>query len=194
MGAARYIRIEAGIEYASPDFIDSDFDFRRYYLRVRGRVRLANLGLTDLFGYVGSSDGELPPQRYFIADYHNPVFFKMAGMNTTGEVNFGGDRVVQIYAVQDFGTNMFRNSGSKYLKKIPFGLTIHGGAMWSEFTREPMLADSSLRQAPTVYGEIGFGLNNLTPFLMPFNLAVNFSWQLTAYDTRKFAFMIDFKL
>lgn len=194
MNASRYLRIEAGIEYASSDFIDNDFNFRRYYVRIRSRVRLAGFGSTDLFGYVGASDGELPPQRYFIADYHNPGFFKMTGMNTTDEANFGGDRIAQVYAVHDFGTNMFRNSGDKYLKKIPFGLTVHGGAMWGEFSRKPMLVDDSLRQAPAVYSEIGFGLNNLTPFLMPFNLSVDFTWQLSAYDTRKFAFMIDFKL
>jgi hypothetical protein len=191
---ARYIRIEAGIEYASPEFIDNDFNFRRYFVRVRTRVRLANLGITDFFGYIGSSDGELPPQRYFIADYHNPGFFKLTGMNTTDETNFGGDRIAQVYAVYDFGTNVFRNSGDKYLKKIPFGFTIHGGAMWTEFKREPTMVEDSLRQAPTVYSEIGFGFSNLTPFLMPFNLAVNFTWQLSTYDTRKFAFMIDFKL
>jgi hypothetical protein len=191
---SRFVRMEAGIEYASPDFIRNDYDFRWYYFRLQSRIMLSGSGLMGLTGYIGSSDGDLPPQRQFIADFHDPDFFKQTGFSTVGENSFTGDRVAMVYAVDDFGAHMFRNSGIEFLKKLPVGFTIHGGAMWIEFRRPPMLSEESLRTAPTAYSEIGFGLSNLTPFIMPFNLAINFTWQLSAYDTNRFSIMIDFKL
>jgi hypothetical protein len=192
--SVRYLKLEAGIEYASPDFIDNDFDFRRYYIRLHSRLTATGMGTTRLQGYVGSSDGHLPPQRYFIIDFHDPDFFKTTGFNTVKEINFGGDRAAAFYIMHDFGTNIFRGTGDRYLKKIPFALSFHGGAMWTEFARKPLQADPSLRSAPTAYSEIGFGLNNLTPFLMPFNLSINFTWQLSTYGDSDFSFMFDFRL
>lgn len=194
MGSSRYIRVEAGLEYASPRFIDNDFDFRRYHIQLVSRLMFGGLGITRLRGMIGSSDGSLPPQKYFIVDFHDPNFFKTAGFNSVGEDNFGGDRMASVYAIHDFGTHLFRNSGDRYLKKIPFGLTIHGGAMWTEFKRRPTLFDPSLREAPTVFGEAGFGLSNLTPFLMPFNLSINFTWHLSDDRIGKFYFLYDFRL
>jgi len=192
--ASRYIRLNAGLEYASPRFIDNDFDFRRYYLQLESTAMIGGLGIASLTGMIGSSDGSLPPQKYFIADFHDPDFFKSTGFNTVMEDNFGGDRMALFYAIHDFGTHMFRNTGDRYLKTIPFGLTIHGGAMWSEFSRRPEIPDASLREAPTVYGEIGFGINNLTPFMMPFNLSVNFTWQLSHYRLKRFYLLYNFRL
>ena len=192
--APQYIRMEAGIEYASPDLIANDFDFSRYHVSLKSRFRAVGLGITELTGYAGSSEGELPPQKYFIVDFHDPDFFKTTGFNTVRENNFGGGRIAAVYAVHDFGTHMFRNSGDRYLEKIPFGLSIHGGAFWTDFRRGQTSRDVSLRSAPTVYSELGFGLNNLTPFMMPFNLSVNFTWQLSTYNTDKFSLMFDFRL
>lgn len=191
---ARYVRLEVGMEYASPDFVDTDFDFRRYYIRLRGRVGFLGLGTTALRGYAGSSDGALPPQRFFVADFHDPNFFKATGFNTAKETNYAGDRIACLYAVHDFGVYMFRNSGIGPVKRIPFGFSVHGGALWSEFHRQPMLDDPSVCAAPTAYTEIGFGLHNLTPFLMPFNLACNFTWQLSGYATETFTILVDFRM
>ncbi len=188
----RYTRAKAGIEYASPDIIDNDFHFRRYYLEMRGRYRIPELGIMSLFGYLGSSDWEMPQQRLFVADYNDPYMFKKLSFSTFGENNFGGDRIALIYACHDFGKYMSRNSGVELLKKIPFGFAVYGGAFWSEFKNSPV--DISLRTAPTAYTEIGFGLTNLTPFMMPFNLSAYFTWQLSAYDTEPFAFSIGFDI
>jgi hypothetical protein len=188
----RYTRAEAGIEYASPDIVDNDFHFRRYYLEMKGRYRIPELGIISLFGYLGSSDWELPPQKLFIADYNDPYMFKKRGFSTFGENNFGGDRVALIYAYHDFGKYIFRSSGVELLKKIPFGFAVYGGAFWSEFRNSPV--DISIRTAPTAYAEIGFGLTNLTPSLGLFNLAAYFTWQLSAYDTETFIFSVGFDI
>ena len=135
----------------------------------------------------------MPPQKYFIVDFHDPNFFKSTGFNSVKETNFGGDRAASVYGVHNFGSRMFRKSGIEILQKIPFGLSVHGGAFWTEFEREPMMIDASLGTAPTAYSEIGFGLYNLTPFLMPFNIALHFTWQLSPYKTERFSWLFDFQ-
>jgi hypothetical protein len=192
--ALRYIVLESGIEYASPKFIANDFDFRRYYLRMRIRTQIGRLGTTRLTGYIGSSDGELPAQRYFIVDFKVPEFFSASGFHTLHENNFAGDRAAMVYASHDFGPYIFRSTGDMYLKKIPFGLIIFGGAMWTEFSRPSSIHDVSVLSAPTAYTEIGFGITDLTPFLMPFNLAMDFAWQLSDYRTRRFIWSFGFNL
>ncbi len=192
--APRYFIIESGIEYASPRFIDNDFDFRRYHMRLRIRTQIGRLGITRFSGYVGSSDGRLPPQRYFVVDFNVPEFFSASGFHTVHETNFAGDRAAMLYAAHDFGPYIFRSSGDRYLKRIPFGLVLYGGTMWTEFHRPEILHDRSVRTAPTAYAEIGFGITNLTPFLMPFNLAMDFTWQLSDYDTRRFTWSFGFNL
>ncbi len=192
--AMRYFVVETGIEYASPQLIDNDFDFRRYYLRLLVRTQIGRLGVTRLTAYAGSSDGRLPPQRYFIVDFNVPEFFSASGFHTLHETNFAGDRAAGFYVAHDFGPYMFRSSGDRYLKKIPFGLAIYGGTMWTEFERPEALHDRTVRTAPTAYSEIGFGITNLTPFLMPFNLAMDFTWQLSNYNTRRFTWSFGLNL
>jgi len=192
--APRYLVIESGVEYASPKFIDNDFDFRRYYLSLSIHTQIGRLGMTRISAYAGSSDGSLPPQRDFIVDFNVPEFYSASGFHTLNETNFAGDRAAGVYAAHNFGAYMFRSSGDKYLKKIPFGLVLYGGSMWTEFRRPEMLHDWSVLTAPTAYTEIGFGITNLTPFMMPFNLASYFTWQLSDYDTKRFTWSFGFDL
>jgi hypothetical protein len=186
----QFTRLEFGGEYASPNLIDNDFYFKKYFIELQGHYRLPELGALELFGYAGASTEILPPQRLFIIDYLVPYMSKRRGMLTTGENNFGGDRVALLYGRLDLGPYIFRNSGLKYLKKIPFNLTLHGGLMLADFHNSPV--DSSLRVAKTPYTEIGFGFGNLMPFIAPFNLSLEFTWQLSAYDTNRFSFGFDF--
>jgi hypothetical protein len=191
----QYIRIDAGMEYASPDFIDNDFDFRRYYLSIYRRQRTFGTGITSIFAYAGKSEGTLPPQKHFIVDYHDPEFYTGRTFNTLDECNFEGNRVAVIRANHDFGPYMMRWTGEGFFGKIPFGLSLHGGVFWTDFKDHPFETDNGFsRIAPKAYSEAGFGFNNLTPFLMPFNLAIYFSWQFSAYDTEHFNWRISFKL
>ena len=191
--AAEYFQGRIGMEYSSPDFIRSDFDFRRYFIECQWRTKASGWGMTTLTGYAGTSEKQLPPQRYFSIDFHDPDFFKNGGFNTTKEGNFGGDRAAALFLYHDFGHFMFRRSGIEFLKKIPAGLVVYGGAFWTRFRTVPAYPGNDyIRTAPTAYSEIGFGLTNLTPFLSPFNLSIHFTWQLSAYDTERYSELTDF--
>jgi hypothetical protein len=191
----QYLRASVTGEYAAPDFIDNDFDYRRYAVRIEGRMRTVGSGMMTLTGYVGSSDGGLPPQRSFRVDCTDSYWYQPGGFNTLGEDIFGGNRLAVVYGEHDFGSQPFRMTGLGFLKKLPVALSVHGGAFWTEYRnqRRP-LGDTQIGEAPKAYSEIGFGLSNLTSFLAPFNLASYFTWQLSDYDTNRFNWQVCIKL
>jgi hypothetical protein len=184
---AEFTTISVGGEYASPDFIDNDFDFSRYYLDIRRRQRTLGLGLTSLILFAGSSDRVLPPQRYFTVDYGYGLLSNADGFHTLNENNFMGNRVLAVHVNHDFRRALFAASGLPLIRDIPLWLSVHGGVFWSEFRDHPyQTGDESALTAERPYREIGFGIGNLTPFLMPFNLACYFTWQLSDYGTNDF--------
>jgi hypothetical protein len=195
IGELQYARIEAGVEYASPDFIDNDFDFRRYYVDLRRRQRTLGLGISEFRVYAGGSDGALPPQRYFSVDFSDSYFSNRLGFNTFDGVNFGGNRTLVISAHHNFRRRLFVASGIPGVKDIPLWLSVYGGVFWTEFRNHtPHEGDDYIVTANRSYRELGFGLGNLTPFLTPFNLGLNFTWQLSNYETSDFSIYLGLEL
>ncbi|MEZ5357564.1 MAG: DUF5686 family protein [Candidatus Zixiibacteriota bacterium] len=181
-----YIIATAALEYSSPDFADSDFDFKKYSIKLTARTNATGLGVTNLFGYAGTSEGQLPIQENYVSSFMDMGLMQTLGLITFYGDSYGGDRLGYVFVDHDFGKYMFRNSGINFLKRIPIGFSIHGGAMWTGITGEFTSQDLNLYEAPTAYTEVGFGLNNLTPFLGVINLSAKFSWQISDYDTRSF--------
>jgi hypothetical protein len=179
-----FLTVTTGVEYASPEFIDNDFYFKRYFVDIRRRQRLSGMGLTSLNLFAGSSEGSLPPQKYFTMDFGNGVFNETDGYITLNEHNFCGSRALAVHLSHQFKRRLFVASGLPLIKDIPLWLSVHGGAFWTDFRNHPAQpGDDQVLTAPTPYSELGFGVGNLTPFMMPFNLAVYFTWQLSDYET-----------
>jgi hypothetical protein len=190
-----YTHIEAVGEYASPSFIKNDFDFRRYYVTLFTRQRLLGLGLTSFQVIWGSSDGALPPQRYYTVSVNPWGMFNGKGFQTLDTLNFSGTRVLALTAQHDFGRRFFGKSGIKLVRKIPFTVGVHGGVFWSDFTAHPYQpGDEKVITAHRAYSELGFSIGNVTPFLAPFNLRLGFTWQLSDYPAYRFAMSWDFAL
>lgn len=190
-----YTHIEAVGEYASPSFSKNDFDFRRYYLLMFTRQRLLGLGLTSIQVAWGSSEGALPPQRYYTVSINPWGMFNGKGFQTLDTTIFSGSRMLAVTAQHDFGRRLFGKSGIPLVKAIPFTVGIHGGAFWSDFTAHPYQPeDEILPTAHRAYSEFGFSVGNLTPFLAPFNLRIGFTWQLSNFPTNSFAMSWDFAL
>ena len=86
------------------------------------------------------------------------------------------------------GRYLFKKSHLPLIKDLPFSFSLHGGVFWSDFNSNPVnLNDDFLISAPRAYSEIGFGIGRL-----PLFLKLNFTWQLSAYNTNKFSLSCDF--
>ena len=182
-----FVRIETGVETASPDLIDNDFQFTRYHTRLRYSGRSVLPGATELMVYGGASDRTLPPQEYFTVDYADDVLGYTLAFKTLGESNFAGSRAAAVYLSHNFGTWPFRKSGLPLIRKIPFSLSLHGGAFWTDFTGHPKQpGDDRVRTAPKAYREIGFALGRIPPMFF----RVYFTWQLSDYGTLDFTVLL----
>lgn len=186
---------KAEVEYASPDFIDNDFDFRRYYLSLTRKQRLLGLGSSTLRIMAGSADGDLPPQKYHVVNYGEFLVYDANLMLTLDKNNFGGDRLLSVNWVHRFRNRLWVASGLPVIEDIPLWLNVHGAAFWTDFRNLGQdKVPSDLLVARTPYAEAGFGIGNLTPFLAPFNLEVNFTWQISKYNTSLWGLGVGFEI
>jgi hypothetical protein len=186
-----YTQLSIGMEHSSPELLSSDFDFTRYYATVTKRQRTLGMGVTSLFAYYGASDKPLPPQRYFAMEYSPLGILQGRGFQTLGDANFTGDRLFAVCVKHEFRRSLWVKSGIPGVKRIPWNLSLHGGAFWTDFKHQAPPDTVFGRVARTAYTELGFDLGNLTPFMSPFNLEIGFTWQLSAYDTNKFGLSFD---
>ena len=190
----QFLTLELNGEYSSPDLFDSDFNFRRIELSAHLERSLIGTSRTEFTMTLGTSDRSLPAQRFFGVDFGVGVIMSDRGFNTLDDSLFVGDRLGTFYIVHDLGNKAFARMHLPLLKKIPFGLMLHGGAFWSSFEPETIVPVGLHRTAVTPYSEAGFSFYNLTPFIAPFNFAAGITWQLSNYDTTDWTMHVGFKL
>lgn len=186
-----WTRAELGIEYAPSTVILSEVAFRRYWLDLRIRTMALGMGVTTVRGFAGGSDGELPVQRKFVVD-HGGIYFDEEGVPMTlYRQNFGGDKAAGLFVDHNFQNRPLAQSGIPGVRSLPFFFHLHGGLFWTE--SQPS-ADAPFPDARRAYRELGFGLSNLSPFLSPFNFKLDFTWQLSDYNTRDFTVEFGFDM
>jgi hypothetical protein len=177
-----WTRVSLSAEIAAPGIMANDFAYRRYTIQFQSRRRVLGLGITTLNIVAGTSSGVLPPQRYFTVDFGpKALTYQGTSINTLGDTNFAGNRAAMFAVEHDFDRRLFAKSHLPVIKHLPYTFSVHAGAFWTAFVdHQPQPADSLLRTAPRGFGEVGFGLGNLTPFLAPFNLSTHFSWSTSS--------------
>ncbi|MEA3296501.1 MAG: DUF5686 family protein, partial [candidate division Zixibacteria bacterium] len=160
-------QFSVGLEMASPDFVDNDFDFVRYYTHLRYTGRCPIPGFFSLNMYLGASEHELPPQKYFTVDFSSVYVSHSKVFKTLGENNFAGSRTAATYVSHNFRRWLFRKSGLPLIKKIPFSLSVYGGAFWTDFKNHPeQPGDETVMTAHKPYSEIGFALGRVPPIFL----------------------------
>ncbi|HEY2805105.1 MAG TPA: DUF5686 family protein [Gemmatimonadales bacterium] len=189
-----WTRISLGTEIAEPSVIPDDFTYRRYTVAIQHQQRTFGIGNTTISLAAGTASDRVPPQRYFTVDFGRGVLTSDgAAFNTLSRLNFYGNSAAMLVLRHDFGHVPFARSGIGLLRRLPFTVSINGGAFWTDFTDHTAdKGDSLLQTAPHPYTEAGFSLGNLTPFLSPFDLSARFSWQLSDYPTHRFRFEFGF--
>jgi Family of unknown function (DUF5686) len=190
-----WTRITISAEVASPGLIRDDFNFGRFALQVERHQRTRGWGVTTINGLVGIATGTVPPQRYFTIDFGmRALGFQGGGFRTLGDTSFAGNRVAMLSIRHDFDPSLLAKSGLPLIRRLPFTLSVYGGAFAIGFAyHTPYPGDSAFRTTTSPYTEAGFIVGNLVPFLAPLNLGAQFTWQLSSQATRRFQFGLNLR-
>jgi hypothetical protein len=176
-----------GVEIASPELVANDFDFKHYYAHLEHAGRTFLPGVTTLELFVGGSSGTLPPQEYFTVDFTYKFLGEDMFYKTVGGCNFLGDHAAAWYLSNNFGHWIFRKSGLPLIEDIPLSISVYGGMFWTDFRNHSARpVDDAVRTATQPYSEIGFSLGRIQ--IPPVSYKLTFTWQLSDYDTNRFAF------
>ena len=175
------------LEQAKPGFVETDFDYRKLAVRISRSQRISDLGMSNLFLYLGQSSGQLPPQKHFLVEFNGDPFADATNFHTLGENLFDGDRVAVFYVEHDFDLSLFRKFRIPLLKVLPFSFSLHGGVFWTDYNnKQTLFAGMPYPIAAKPYSEFGFGMGRVPPI----QLLLRFTWQLSNYNTNDFAFTV----
>ena len=181
--------LEFGVELADPDLITNDFDFSRQYVRLFRQQRTLGLGISSLWINAGHSDRNLPPQRYFTVDFGDRMFARATEVKPLRETNFVGTSAIDVYLAHDFGRKLFKKTNLPAIRSLPFSLIVYGGMFLTELPDgTAAMPGQEVNQAQKAYKEVGFGLGDMTVL----GITAYFTWQLSDYDTDRFAFKVGF--
>lgn len=198
--ASSYTLFNLGFELSLYDF-DSDFDYSKIDAGLYRRQVVGGFGTSEikLVGGLSSRSQNfehwtgfrgLPRQRHYVVDFGGLVDNDLA-FKTLGEKNFYGDMVLTVYYLHDFGNLPFRLSGLPLIGDLPFSLAVYAGEFWTHLENAAQKYDyPDLHDAEKMYTEAGFQIGRIPPV----GLKLNFTWQLSAYDTNDFSVSVGFDL
>jgi hypothetical protein len=163
-------------------FIDGQFSFRRYDLKIEHSFYTKFLGETALLLRGGIIDGEVPYMQLF-SRYGNYSLLNIyaSGNFTTMRVNeFVADHYANIYLTHDFGKLLFRTKRFE----PEFVIASHAGFGWllNQKQEDHSLILESFEKG---YFESGLMINNLLD-LQIFNLGVSAFYRYGPYSRKQF--------
>ncbi len=182
-------RVQFSAEWSDPDWIDSDFSYRRLQLDAIHRRRVGTIGTLTLLGMAGWGTGALPLQRQFGVDHGTDLFgLERIGFNNLGDTLFAGNRIWALTASHEFGRLPFAASGIPVVRDLPVRVSVHGGVFRTAWHRSSGTRPAGAQDATDrMYSEVGVRFDGLTPFLAPFDLTVAITRQLSSYPTKRWS-------
>jgi hypothetical protein len=173
--------LDVSIEYSSPGFAGSSFDFTRYEaiatltMPTFARSSLFNPGFTFRFAG-GASSGTVPLQRAFTLESGSSGIGPFGVMRAMEVKEFGGTEYVACNVEHNFRSLPFLALGIPFLYENSIELILHTGAART-WTRLPL----PLAETGGWYAEAGFGVNRLLDLLR-----ADFTWRLTGPTAFRF--------
>jgi hypothetical protein len=173
--------LDVTIEYSSPGFAGSAFEFTRYEaiatltLPTFGRSALFNPGFTFRIAG-GASSGTLPLQRAFTLESGSSGIGPFGVMRAMEVKEFGGTEYVACNMEHNFRSLPFLALGIPFLYERSIELILHSGVART-WTRLPL----PVAETGEWYAEAGFGVNRLFDILR-----ADFTWRLTGPTAFRF--------
>jgi hypothetical protein len=157
------------IEYSDP-FLKSDYSFTQINVKLRGKISTMNYNLlfppslTVIFN-AGTTEGHLPPQRYF--SLASNVFFvgEQGTLHGVGSREYYGDRYAVGSIEYNFRRAPFALTGIKALYESKLEFIVTGTMARSWFSDRTLRAPQfPVKDTDGWYYEAGIGVSNILDF------------------------------
>jgi hypothetical protein len=160
-------RVDLEIEHCSPDILPSDFSFTRYQLAVDWRIntfltrRLLPNAL-DIQVIAGTSQGDLPLQRFMSVDANLIGFSPFGVLKSLNAVPYEGEKYLAVFWEHNFRTVPFELLGFDLLVDKGIGVILHGalGRTWISDSRLEEL-NYTVKYIDRIHSEIGLSINGI---------------------------------
>lgn len=174
-GAVGQNRFKVSVEHSTPDFLDSDFSFTRYEFSADFRLptflrRRWLPNALDVHVTAGTSDGDLPAQRFGTLDGNLGIFSPFGGFRSLNYHPYEGEKWLGIFAEHNFRTVPFEILGLRGLARRGVTFLAHGsiGRTWISGQTLNSLSYSPFYQ-DQYHQEAGVSISNIFG-LMRFDL------------------------
>lgn len=91
------------VEYSSPFFLNSDFNFFRYELKARARINTLPIWTLDILASAGAISGKTPTQKIFSLESSQNSFAQPGTFRTLNVKEFYGDKYFAFNIEHNFG-------------------------------------------------------------------------------------------
>ena len=173
--------LDMSVEYSSPRFAGSQFDFVRY--NADASLTFPTFGRRFLFPptmrvhlAAGTSTGTLPPQRVFSLESQSSNYAAFGVMRAMSEKEYGGTGYLALNVEHNFRNLPFLALGLSFLAERDIELIVHGGVArnWND-------GDLPLNTTQGLYSEAGFGISRIFDLFR-----CDFTWRLSAPGNFRF--------
>ncbi len=170
LGVTPINRVEASVEYSSPDVAASDFDFTRFEVVADARIetffqRRLLPNTFDLRLDAGASLGTPPLQRFGVVEASPLPYTPFGALRTLDDRPYQGEHHLAFFWEHNFRTVPFELIGWTAPADQNIELIVHGGhgRTWIEDDAEQRLAQRGiqLRTADEAHHELGLSVNGL---------------------------------
>ncbi|MFN0159304.1 MAG: DUF5686 family protein [Bacteroidota bacterium] len=177
--------VDFSMEYSSPDFASSSFNFLRYH--VVGTLVFPTFAQRFLFSpsvrvrlAAGAATGTLPPQRLFSIESASSVYAPFGVMKAMDVKEFGGTSYTAINIEHNFRSLPFLALGIPFLYENNIEFIVHGGIAKS-WNNGPLQVNTTDR----VYSDMGFGISRIFDLLR-----CDFTWRLSTPGNFRFTLSV----
>ncbi len=155
------------IEHSTPGLLPTDFEFTRYQLSVDFRIftflrRRLLPNTLDLHITAGTSQGQLPPQRFGIVDGAMQIFSPYPSLKTLIGKAYEGEKYLGVFWEHNFRTVPFEILGWHSLARKNIGIILYGASARSWISEKTL---NNLNFSPVYinhfHHEIGLSLTGL---------------------------------
>jgi hypothetical protein len=171
--------VEGCLEYTDKYFLHSGFQYTQAFVHVERHQPTFAAAYLDADLRAGTSTGGLPDQRFFRLPGSTEDFVPTGAFRTVRCQEFGGDRILSIWAEHHCGALPFKALHLPWLRRRNLDFIVMGGAGW---TGGPATMDRPVAEA-------GFGIGRFFGMLR-----FDFVWRISRTGMERLAMNMDLSM